>query len=288
METDTFAHLTDFHFWQVVLNPFRLMGKRFLGNANVIYKRRHEFAAARAEPYVDYVLAQGVNTAVLTGDFTSTSTTPEFKAGAAMAQRLADAGLTVYAIPGNHDVYTWASKRTRRFERYFDAWYPEEGLPAKRTLPGGHDLVFVPTVTPDIQSRGRITDVEVEGVRELLRTATDPVVVAGHYPLLHETYAYTAPPPRQLRNAAALRDALGASGKAVLYIAGHVHRFSYVIDPQYDNLRHVTSGAFFRTATESDRTGDFSIVSVGGGDFEVVRHSMGGEWRAERAEPRAP
>jgi 3',5'-cyclic AMP phosphodiesterase CpdA len=285
--SDTFLHLTDFHFWEIVANPFRLLGKRALGNLNVLFRRRHEFVLSRVETHLEYVRSIGAPTALLTGDFTSTSTGPEFEAAARMARWLDDRGLNVLAIPGNHDVYTWRAHRGRTFEKYFDAWFPEEGLPAKRTLPGGVDLVLVPTVAPDFQSRGRITGVEVEGVRELLRTANEPLVVAGHYPVLHETYAYNAPPQRQLRNAEALRHVLGSSGKAILYLSGHVHRFSYVTDRDFPNLRHVTTGAFFRTAHEAGTIGEFSEISVNDQGFSVVRHTMRDNWTVEPIEPLA-
>ncbi len=286
MAQDTFLHLTDFHFWEIVFNPFRLLNKRMLGNANVIYKRRKEFVLERANEYLEYAVSLGAPTAILSGDFCSTATEKEMAAGAKLAKALEDRGLDVIAIPGNHDVYTIESVRKRRFERHFDAWYPDEGLPARRVLPGGLDLVFVPTVCPDFQSRGRITAVEVEGVKEHLRNTGPHVVVVGHYPLLYETYGYQSNPPRRLRGAELLRTALGVCGKTILYISGHVHRFSYVTDPQHANLRHLTTGAFLRTAPESNSVGEFSQITSNNGEFEIIRHIKRDKWIPEVVEPR--
>ncbi len=103
-------------------------------------------------------------------------------------------------------------------------------------------------------------------------------MVAGHYPLLSETYGYVMKPNRRLRNAESLRRALGESGKRILYIAGHVHRFSHVRDDQYPSLTHLTTGALFRLDPVSGVTGDFSEVRVERGDFRVLRHEFADAW----------
>jgi hypothetical protein len=108
-------------------------------------------------------------------------------------------------------------------------------------------------------------------------------VVVGHYPFLNETKGYTVNPNRQLRNAEALRRALGESGKPVLYVCGHVHRFSFERDSEYPNVVHLTTGAFFRTAHESNSEGEFSEVRIGRGAFEVVRHVKRGDWEKHAA-----
>lgn len=287
MAADTFVHIADLHFWQVVLNPFRLLNKRFLGNLNVALRRHAEFLMGRAELYADAVAATGVKSAILTGDFASTSTEEEFRLGVQFVRGLERRGLAVHLIPGNHDVYTFQSLRRRRFDYHFHPWMPEEGLPAKRVLPGGTPVVFAPTVCPNmISSKGRITNIEIEGVAERLRFCSSPCIVAGHYPMLHQTYGYHLKPARRLRNAEALRDALGRSGRRILYIAGHVHRFSYVRDDRYPNLSHLTTGAFFRKAPETNSEGDFTEIHVDGDNLRVVLHRFNGRWTTSQETPR--
>ena len=286
MPIDRFVQIGDLHFWEVVWNPLKLMNKRLLGNANVFLKRRHEYPVAFAETYTDIVAAVGAQTVVLTGDFTSTSTEREFAAGAAFAKGLAARGLDVIAMPGNHDVYTFHTLRTGRFRKYFGEFMPEGGYPARFDLPGGTPLIVVPTVCPNLlSSKGRVKPSEVEQTKALIDACPEgPVVIAGHYPMLHETHAYQSKPSRRLRNAGALRAMLGATGRDILYVAGHVHRFSYMRDPVHARLRHVTASAFFQLREKENIRGAFCEIHVTNEGFQVFHHEHTDTWQRREAD----
>ena len=119
---DKVLHISDLHFWKIVLNPFELLNKRFLGNANVIWRRRHEFHMEHAERFIDALAATGVTTLLLGGDYTSTAHPAEFRMARAYADALAARGFKIIAIPGNHDVYTFESVRARRFREFFEPY----------------------------------------------------------------------------------------------------------------------------------------------------------------------
>ena len=283
---DSFVHIADLHFWRVVVNPLRLLNKRFLGNLNVALRRRWEFAMANAEPFADAVAATGLKCVLITGDFASTALDEEFVAAARFVRGLRERGLAVHLVPGNHDVYTFESTRAKRFERHFREFLPPNGYPSLTRLPGGTPLVLVPMVVPRyLSARGRITDDQAAAVGALLAGCGDTVVVAGHYPFLHETHGYASNRFRRLENAEALRRVLGESGKSILYVAGHVHRFSYVVDAQYPGLRQLTTGAFFRTDHDHGTDGEFAEVRVGSGGFGVTRHLHTDTWTTTTATP---
>lgn len=284
---DTLIHIADLHFWEIVWNPLRLLNKRLLGNANVLLRRHKEFLMDRAEVYADAVAATGASTALLTGDFTSTSTDREFEAGAAFARGLEARGLRVWAIPGNHDVYTFESVRKRRFETHLGQFLPDGGLPARVDLPGGTPLVLVPTVCPNlVSSRGRISDIEAaKAARLIAECPPGPILVAGHYPVFHKTYAYESAWERRLHNAAALHGALAHANGPLLYLAGHVHRFSYVTDPKHSGVSHLTTPAFFLHRHGHAEEGAFTQICTLDTAFEVVQHVYDGDWRQIPATP---
>ncbi len=283
---DTFLHVADLHFWKVVFNPFRLLNKRALGNLNVWLRRRNEFPMAEAERLIDGLDATGERQLVLTGDFASTALDEEFARARSFVDTLVQRGFALHLMPGNHDVYTFESVRQHRFERHFAPYVPEQGYPAMTTLAGGTPLLLVPTVCPNvISSKGRIAPAALEAVARLLKHTASPLVVAGHYPLLDETPGYTLTPGRRMRNADRLRKILGNCGATVLYVAGHVHRFSFVRDPQYSTLHHLCTGAFFRVNHREDITGEFSRVTVYPDRFDVHRHVHRDTWSLAHAAP---
>jgi hypothetical protein len=275
---DTLLHISDLHFWEIVLNPFRLLNKRALGNANVILRRRREYRTGLAEEFAETIAATGVTTILITGDFSSTSTEHEFTEAAAFLTQLRERGMHIIAIPGNHDVYTFSAARRQRWARHFGEYLPAKSLPCRVCLPGGTPLVLAPTVCPNlVSSRGRITDDDaLETARLTMETPSGSVIVAGHYPLLHKTATYASSASRQLRNAETLRNALGETGRNILYVAGHVHRFSYTRDVYWPNLSHLTAPALFLQRRGMACAGAFLEIHAHENDFSIFEH-----WREE-------
>ncbi len=289
METlhDTFVHIADIHFWRVVLNPLRLLNKRFWGNLTVALRRRREFVLERAESYTDAVAATGARAVVLTGDFASTSTDDEFRMAVRFVEGLRARDLSVHLMPGNHDVYTYRAYRTRRFDHFFKPFLPEQGYPALTALPGGTPLLLIPSVVPrHFSARGLIARKQIDEAAELLEQCGDRVVVAAHYPVLHETHGYHSNPFRRLENAEVLRDALGRPGKEILYVCGHVHRFSCERDERYPKVQHLSTGAFLRTFHEQGTEGEFCRINVTDAGFDIVRHVYRNGWIEEPVTPR--
>lgn len=284
---DTLIHISDLHFWEIVRKPWMLLNKRFLGNVNVIYRRRHEFHMEEATPYGAHIAALGIKNLVIGGDFTSTATPGEYQRGKDFVDALAAKGLNIHLMPGNHDVYTFESARKHRFAQYFGEYIPDTGYPSRSTLPGGTPLILVPTVCPNVlSSAGNITDEAAAATRALVEACPDgPIIVAGHYPILHRTHSYSSGKSRQLRNAEALRAALGETGRPVLYVAGHVHRFSYTQDDRYPGLQHLTTGAFFLQRPGQPERGAFSIIRIDSDAFQVDWHERTDGWNGRRATP---
>lgn len=277
---DHVVHIADIHFWQIVRNPFHLMNKRFWGNLTVILRRSREFHQESAEPFADAVAATGARSVLLTGDFSSTSTDREFEMAVRFVRGLRDRGMAVFLVPGNHDVYTFGSARRKRFERHFGEFLPSQGYPARTALPGGTPLLLVPTVYPrHFSASGLITPDQIDRTRELLLTCQPPVIVAAHYPILSETKGYSSHLLRRLRNAELLHEAIGGAGKRVLYVAGHVHRFSVTADQKYPKMTHLTTGGFFRAVEETGSLGEFSEIRVLSDGFQIFRNQNLGDWK---------
>ena len=276
---DKIIHIADLHFWKVVLNPLRMLNKRFLGNLNVIARRKKEFAIDRAKAYAGAIEAAGAKSVLFTGDFTSTSLDEEFEMADEFVKDIESRGMNVSLVPGNHDVYTFEAARKKLFEKHLGSYLPKEELPAMLSLPGGTSMILAPTVCPNlISAKGLVTDATVEKVKVLLRDSSQLTIVAAHFPLSSS---------RRLLNASALRHALGQSGREILYACGHVHRFSLVSDPEFSNLLHLTTGALFRHDKKRNRHGEFAEIHAGDGGFRVFHHVHETEWTRDTVSPRS-
>lgn len=279
---DKLLHVADLHFWRLTFNPFRQMNKRILGNLNLFLRRRHQFVMDRAQPGLDRVRSIGIPDLLFTGDFTTTSLPEEYEMSRTFMRRASDAGLRPVAIPGNHDVYTFAAERQNLFRQFLGEWTLAEPLPGLYQLPGGTPVVLAPTVCANwISSKGVIREKEVASLKTLLDGLDGPTIVAGHYPLLTETTAYSINSDRRLRGAELLRRALGECGRPILYVCGHVHRFSYVTDPEYANVQHVTTGTLFGRNRPQHRDGEFTEIHATSAGWAVFNHVHDGTWRRD-------
>jgi 3',5'-cyclic AMP phosphodiesterase CpdA len=285
---DRIVFFTDLHFWKVVWNPLQMLNKRFLGNANLFLRRRHHFRMANAEPFALHALATGARTVLVGGDLTCTATDAEFQLARGFFAFLQRQGVDVLTVLGNHDVYTFEASRRRRPERHLQAWLPESGFPSQVTLRGGTPAVLLPTARPRLlSSRGHFGEGEARQTADkLAATPPGPVLVCGHYPALQETRGYGSKWGHRLDGAERLRRTLGDSGRAVLYVSGHVHRFSSTADPEYANVHHVTSPAFFNHWKPANRHGGFLQIDCGTSGFEVRHHWKAADWQCDAVQLR--
>jgi len=268
------VHITDIHFWHIVWNPFRLLNKRLLGNLNVALRRHREFVISQAQNYVEVISDLGASAVLITGDLTSTALDEEFSMAHDFLLSLREKGMQIWVLPGNHDVYTFESCRKKRFETYLKDFIPPEGYPTTISMNGEKPLLLIPTAKPNILSaRGFVQPSTITWVAEQMTSLNkEPILAAAHYPLLPNTSTYHSAPSHRLRNADKLRKALAQSGKRVLYISGHVHRFSFTRDDNYPNLAHLSTGAFLRHDPDKGTEGEFSEIIFNENEVHVRRH----------------
>lgn len=281
--TARLLHLTDFHFWRVVLNPLRLFNKRALGNVNVILRRRREFLMHQADAIADYVAGLGVADVFLGGDFTSTALKEEFALAERWVRDLRERGLRLHVVPGNHDVYTFEAHRNRRFEEMLAPYLPPGGYPCLQRLEGGQPLVLAPTAVPNwLSSRGRISPAQIARTCDLVRQCDEELVLVGaHYPVLEETPWFKTAKSRTLRGADDFRRALADTGKRIVYMCGHAHRFGFIHDSRYDNLTHLCTGALFLSRHASPERATFTEMHVDGDVVTVYLHRLMDKWRRD-------
>ena len=219
------VHAGDLHVWRVAIPPSEcLYPKRWLGSANLVLNRAAKFPPAFREPALAAIAAEEPDLMVFTGDFTQGSLASEFRECARLfAPIFGTLGNRLFALPGNHDVYTRRSVRKRLLAKHLP-W--AHTAPATRLdLPGALTLVGVNHSEPFLlKSNGRVRRHAQEALRAILGACQKDqrtVILVGHYP-------YATPPehpesPEHKLLGEDLFAELIAEFRPPLYLHGHKH-----------------------------------------------------------------
>ncbi len=224
------AHLSDIHvddFTDLRLRD--MVGKRFTGWVNHRRNRSHEYDAAVLWGAVARIVDEQPDLAVVSGDLTNLGLASELRAARTILQPLADAGIPLRVVPGNHDYYV-RSSTLGTFEEVFREWQQAdarlgEAYPFVARVDDVACLFFNSGVpTPPIMAFGRVGPEQLDRGRRLAAAERDAgrglVFVVHHHPTRapHRRVEWT----RGLRDAAAFRR-LAASSGAHLVLHGHNH-----------------------------------------------------------------
>lgn len=218
-------HFGDIHVWRygMVWSEF-YYPKRWLGLVNLGLNRAKRFPPEYHQAAIDEILREEPDVAIFTGDFSSLSLKSEFKEAARLFAPLREKlGERLFAIPGNHDVYTAKSARAQVMERILP-WVHSEAvsrldLNDRLTLLGvNHAEAFL------IASNGRVTPATQNALRETFEQTIAvgrQVILAGHFPYVNLP-EYPESQDHQLLNRDPFRDLIQEMKPAV-YLHGHQH-----------------------------------------------------------------
>ncbi len=221
------AHATDIH-WYAPPRIGELAWKRWLGSANLyLLGRRHHFAREVQQRLVAHIEALDPDVVLITGDLTSQALEAEFALAREDLAPLLE-HRAVFVIPGNHDVYTRHSQRSRAMERWFGPWMGlgEGGL---GRLDTGHLtlLGLDPNRPLALGSSGVLPDAQLRALADAL---ADPAMggrsigLAIHYPPIDRRGRRYDGARHGLLNAAELIDVLDRAPHRPAFVAcGHVH-----------------------------------------------------------------
>ncbi len=279
----------DIHAARLRVPPWRLLGKRFLGQLNLWLRRRHRFDLRLLPPVLERAASLNPDLMLLSGDLSTTALRGEFED---VSQSLAalDGRVPIVIVPGNHDRYTFASARQRTLERVFAGSVPQH-FPDVRPLAGSWRLLCLDASKPRIlSSRGRLGSDQLNAAQQVVSSLSeqDGLVVICHYP-------FGAPPhvrmlwDHRLADDAAFEAMLANCRGRVLLLHGHVH------EPwcwQPDGAAHVlcvNAGSPTMHDGRGSRGHGFWQMDLPGdarGDLELVRHEPapgGADWASHRA-----
>jgi 3',5'-cyclic AMP phosphodiesterase CpdA len=220
-----FIHFGDIHVWRygMLWSEF-YYPKRWLGLVNLCLNRSKHFPPEYHQAALDEILREQPDVAIFTGDFSSLSLKSEFKEAARLFAPLREKlGERLFAIPGNHDVYTAKSARTQVMERTLP-WVHSETV-SRLDLNDRLTLLGVNHAEPFlIASNGRVTSAIQTALRqafEQTKAERRQVILAGHFPYVNLP-EYPESKDHQLLNRDLFRGLIQEMKPAV-YLHGHQH-----------------------------------------------------------------
>ena len=234
--------LGDTHYYHLAVAPWRLAGKRLLGQANLYLNRRRHFDKSLLAEVVAHAVSVEPDLLVLTGDLTTTALAGEFDDVLEILAPLTSDTETI-VVPGNHDRYTFMSSLTSTFERRLGS-LSTPCFPHWRAITDRWSVIALDSAVPRfVTSRGLVDQPQLEIAKGLVRPLDDRsgLIIVCHYPFI-------VPPGIHWRSSHRLAKAtaLGEMVRQVadstaqcLYLHGHIHQ-PWWWQPSHDGLRNLT------------------------------------------------
>jgi 3',5'-cyclic AMP phosphodiesterase CpdA len=222
MEKIRIAHISDLHFSNICLSPTQFFSKRWIGNFNLLLRRKAEFDKASLNALPDLFAKHRIDLVLITGDLSTTGQKKEFAQATEFIQSLKSQVRKVIAIPGNHDHYTMRGWKSKLFFDYFpDPQLKKEGV---SVIPLTNSWVLVAldsAVATSLNSSQGLFSEELESNLTSALSSISPdrhVLLMNHFPL----FAHQ-PPTKTMQRSSQLRELLKKFPNVKLYLHGHTH-----------------------------------------------------------------
>lgn len=253
------AHFSDVHLtcrplgWE----PRDLFGKRATGWVNVAFLgrgRRFQHANRVVDALLRDFRTRPLDHLVFSGDATTMAFETEMFES---ARRLGvdDAILPpCIAVPGNHDLYTFAASRRRTFEAAFTPWQHGHRIDSRHHYPfavkSSHVwLIALNSAKANFwpwDATGKVGEAQLERLRALTATLDPgPRIVVSHYPILTKHRRPEAKWHR-LRDWSRVRDVAAECGVS-LWLHGHKHAWYVLLAGENQPFPSVCVGSSAQT-----------------------------------------
>jgi len=268
------ALIGDIHIFHLDVPARRLLSKRLLGHANLYFLRRFKFNHLILEALFEKLSRAEPDMLLCSGDVTTTSLEDEFLEVDRHLRPIHER-LPVVVVPGNHDRYTFKSRRTKVIEEHLRGMLPPR-FPWHRKIAAKWHLLALDSAIPQwVMSRGALGKRQLRAVAHRLeRVGPDEgVVILCHYPALLPNGMPNAW-SHAMAEAGELRALLRHCPGRVVFLHGHIHRpwqFTLSRDGEAHPITSINAGSPARTSRK---------YPLGQGYWEIeLPDEAGGELR---------
>lgn len=219
------AHISDIHFFEPTLSLKNIFSNRIVGMINAYINRRHFFITKHLDKLIDSLCSEEVDTLVISGDFTTTTSEKELQKASEFINKVKACGIAVYALPGNHDVYTKKDFEEGAFYNALDIPPYSHKKVHHQPLNENWDLFLLDTTifNPLGFANGQFFDLCKTTLASLLNSGKN-VIIANHFPIGDIRKS------RKLINRDNLKKLLYGKQESVLYLHGHTHKTECTFD----------------------------------------------------------
>lgn len=219
------AHISDLHFSKTSKDIKQFFSKRWVGNLNLILRRRKNFDYQLLDSLIPLLQKQQVQTVLISGDLTCTSLEFEFEKASEFVQKIQQVGIEVVLLPGNHDHYTKEAYQKKLFYQFFPSQYAsfenlkDHQVTAKHLFQKWWLVLLDTTLaTPLLCSHGKFSETAEDNLKKLLKSLPEDaeIILANHFPLIGKH-------PASLHRFQALQKILQEHPNIRFYLHGHEH-----------------------------------------------------------------
>ncbi len=273
------AHISDLHFSKLTWNPLQFCSKRWLGNLNLLLKRRDFFDPDLLTTLVPVFHEHQIDGVLITGDLTSTSHEEEFTLAQQFVEGLKREKFKVFTLPGNHDKYTKKACRDQTFYQFFNQGHTpsdplaslrlkEDGVAATYFGHGWWLLTLDTALATSLVSSNGYFSPELEQTLEKSLSEIPShhnLILANHFPIFSNESSR-----KSLIRKEALKKLIERFPKIRLFLHGHTHRHC-IADLRSSNLPiFLDSGS---TAQKAGGTWNLIDIIPSGCEVKVFKNT---------------
>lgn len=275
------AHFSDVHISNVPGTLLKMWwGKRILGGANMLLRRRWHMLNANLPLLVEHVLEQQPDGVLITGDLSTTALNEEFARARELLKPLYER-LPMVTIPGNHDIYTPGVQRARRYEKHFADFHGESsersGYPFVSSIAEGVVCIGLNTSVPTgvTGAWGVISDEQMRSLPHLLESHADQFRVLMIHHFLQDKHGTPGLPARGIRNRDELLQILEQHGAEVI-LHGHEHAcYQYTVPGPSEPIPVLNSGPATFQSDKPNKQAGYQMLTIEGGELKsLVRYGL--------------
>lgn len=217
------AHISDIHFFSPSFSPLDIFSKKCIGKCNALLRRRKSFITKHLEEFINSIVNENIDILIITGDFTTTSDKKEFIFAKQFIQKIQKKGIKVFAVPGNHDMYTKKAYAEKDFFVHLNILpkFSNESIHVENIYTNWDLILLDNTINnAPFRANGKFSKEQKLFLKNNLKNKKN-IIVASHFSLDLRI------PSHMLHGATSLKKILKDHYGISIFMHGHTHKTSY-------------------------------------------------------------